>query len=86
LLEKDVSCLERVETESDRKIDEHVLRPRRRCVAATSTPAISTVTSAKRRLTYCTAIVKPDSSTVSKFCERKSRTVSRVPVSPARSS
>jgi hypothetical protein len=52
LLAKDVSCLERVENESDRQIDEHELRPRRRCVATTSAPAISTVTSAKRRLTY----------------------------------
>jgi len=52
LLAKDVSCLERVENESDRQLDEHELRPGRRCVSSTSTPAISTVTSAKRRLTH----------------------------------
>jgi hypothetical protein len=52
LLAKDVSRLQRVEDEGDRQIDEHELRPRRRCVATTATPAISTATSAKRRLTY----------------------------------
>jgi hypothetical protein len=52
LLAKDVSCLERVENGSDRQIDEQGARAASPLRDERLHAAISTVTSAKRRLTY----------------------------------
>jgi len=79
LLAKDVSCLERVENESDRQIDEHELRPRRRCVATTSTPGDLDGDEREAPAYLCTAIVKPDSSRLSKIRVSRSRTSGRAP-------